>query len=78
MLTRLSDFLRRHEPITRLLMRITLLAIFGCVALDFHYISLDADDIAARIDQMQADLSALRDSIDNGDDAPDEPTSLGI
>ena len=76
MLTRLSDFLRKHEPITKLLMRLALLAILACVALDFHYIALDVSDIAARFDQVQVDLSALRDDIENGDDAPDEATSF--
>jgi len=76
MLIRLSDFLRRHEPITKLLLRLALLAIFTSVALDFHYLSLAADDIADRIDQMQTDLSALRSGIENGGGSPDEPTSF--
>ena len=76
MLTRLSDFLRKHEPITKLLLRAALLAILGSVALDFHYLSLDVDDMADRFDQIQADISALRDGIENGDDGPDAPTSL--
>jgi hypothetical protein len=79
MLTRFSEFLHRHEPITKLLLRIALLAILGSAAMDFHYLSLDADDIADRFDQMQADISALRSDIENGDDdTPDAPTSFQL
>ena len=76
MLTRLSEFLRRHEPITRLLLRIALLLVLASVAWDFHYLSLDVADIADRVDLMQDDISALRDYFDEGDDTPAAPTKL--
>jgi hypothetical protein len=75
-LTRLSEFLRRHEPLTKLLMRLALLVILATVAWDSHYVSLDLADIADRIDQMQDDISSLRDDIEGGDDSPGAPAKL--
>lgn len=76
MLTRLSECLRRHEPLTKFLLRIVLLAILAVSAWDFHFMTLDVSDIADRIEQMQDDLSNLRNDIENGNDSGDAPAQL--
>lgn len=75
-LTRLSDFFRKHEPLTRLLLRIALLIVLASVAWDFHALSLDVSEIAESIDQIQDDVSGLRDDAESSDENSDKSTRL--
>lgn len=76
MLTRLSDFLLRHEPLTRVLLRLILLVILAWVALDLHTLTLDFSDIADSIDQIQQDISALRESAEEDDASEQSGTNM--
>jgi hypothetical protein len=75
-LTRLSEFFRKHEPLTRLLLRIALLIILASVAWDFHALSLNVSEIAESIDQIQDSVSGLRDDAESSDDNSDAPARL--
>ena len=76
MLTRLSDFLLRHEPLTRVLLRLLLLVILAWVALDLHNLALDFSDLADSIDQIQQDISALRESVEADDGSEQSGTNV--
>ena len=76
MFTQLSAFLRKHEPITQLLLRMALLAVLALGAADFHKLTNDVADIADRVDQMQTDITNLREDIESADEVPDAPAKL--
>ena len=76
MLTRLSDFLLRHEPLMRVLVRLLLLVVLAWVALDLHNLRLDFSDLADSIDQIQQDISALRESVEADDGSEQSGTNV--